>query len=131
MPHAENMMHKLKNQIKLRQDTDLNSVLNLSCKPARKKAARKVVKKKTKTGEGRQPSLAPFVGNGFELQRVYKKKTYRASVTADGIIHYAGKQFGSPSLAAVAVTGRSINGWKFWSFKDASGKWVKLDALRK
>lgn len=129
--HAENMKKLLDAQMKQKQTRDRNSIWSPSRKPAIEKTVRKAMRKKVSNGDGRQPSLAPYAGNGFELQRVYKKKTYKASVSADGIINYAGKQFSSPSLAAVAVTGRPINGWKFWSFKDASGKWVKLDALRK
>lgn len=130
MPHAENMMHKLKNQIKQRQDTDLNSVLNLSCKPIRKKVVRKAPKKKGSNGKGRQPSLAPYAGNGFALQKVYKNKTYKAVVSADGTIHYVDKTYNSPSDAASTVRNRPTNGWTFWCFKDASGRWVKLDSLR-
>lgn len=131
IPHAENMLHVLKAQIKQRQDRDLSFVLNLFRKSTRKKTVRKAVKKRAKKGEGRQPSLAPYAGKRFALQVVYKKKTYKASVLTDGTIRYNGERFTSPSLAAVAVTSRPMNGWGFWRFKDASGKWVKLDALRK
>jgi hypothetical protein len=131
MPHAENMTDLLKSHIKQRQDKDLNSVLNLSGKPTRKKAALKTIKKNASETEGRQPSLAPYAGKKFELKRVYKDKAYKAFVLADGTIRYAGKIYGSPSLAAVAVANRPVNGWTFWRFKDASGKWVDLDTLRK
>jgi hypothetical protein len=105
--------------------------LNLSGKPTRKKAALKTIKKNASETEGRQPSLAPYAGKKFELKRVYKDKAYKAFVLADGTIRYAGKIYGSPSLAAVAVANRPVNGWTFWRFKDASGKWVDLDTLRK
>lgn len=131
MQHAENMTHLLKAHIKQRQDIALNSVLNLSGKLALKKAAFRTVKKKASETEGRQPSLLPYAGNRFELKRVYKDKTYKAFVLADGTIRYAGKIYGSPSLAAVAVANRPVNGWTFWRFKDASGKWVDLNTLRK
>jgi hypothetical protein len=131
MPHAENMTYLLKSHIKQRQGIALNSVLNLSEKPVRKKTIREIVKEKSSETEGRQPSLAPYAGKRFELKRVYKEKTYKAFVLADGTIRYAEKIYGSPSLAAVAVTGRPINGWTFWQFKNASGNWIKLDALRK
>jgi hypothetical protein len=43
-----------------------------------------------------------------------------------------GKEYTSPSRAANAVTGQSINGWTFWEVKDETGKSKgNLDALRK
>ncbi len=131
IPHAENMKKLLDAHMKQKQERDRNSIWSPSRKPVRAKAVRKAVKKRAKKGEGRQPSLAPYAGKRFELKRVYKEKTYKAFVLADGTIRYAGKIYGSPSLAAVAVTNRPINGWTFWSVKNASGKWVKLDSLRK
>ncbi len=131
IPHAENMKKLLDAHIKQKQERDRNSIWSPSRKPAIEKAVRKDVKKRAKKGEGRQPSLAPYAGKRFELKRVYKEKTYKAFVLADGTIRYNGEIFTSPSLAAVAVTNRPMNGWGFWRFKDTSGEWVKLDALRK
>lgn len=130
IPHAENMKKLLDAHIKQKQERDRNSIWSPSRKPAIEKAVRKDVKKRAKKGEGRQPSLAPYAGKRFALRVVYKKKPYKASVLADGTIRYNGERFTSPSLAAVAVTNRPMNGWGFWRFKDTSGEWVKLDALR-
>jgi len=130
MPHAENMMPFLRAHIKARQDDDLNSVLNLTRK-LEKASARKARKKKPAKTGGRQPTLAPYVKKGFELRKVYKGKTYKAFVLADGTVRYDGEIYTSPSHAAVAVTKLSRNGWSFWSYKAASGKWVKLNTLRK
>jgi hypothetical protein len=40
-------------------------------------------------------------------------RTTRATVVAGGI-EVSGKVYGSPSAAARAITGNSINGWRFW-----------------
>ena len=37
-----------------------------------------------------------------------------ASVNKNGVIRYSDKYYETPSAAAVAVTGRSTNGWDFW-----------------
>lgn len=130
MPHAENLMPRLRAHIKERQIDDLSSVLNLIRK-IKKAPARKVRRKKPAKTEGRQPTLAPYVTKGFELKRNYKGKVYKAHVLADGTIRYGGKLYNSPSSAAVAIVKRSEDGWWFWHYKDASGKWVKLNTLRK
>ncbi|MGD9875000.1 MAG: DUF2924 domain-containing protein [Kiritimatiellia bacterium] len=130
MPHAENMMPRLRAHIKERQIDDLSSVLNLTRKN-KKAPARKIRGKKPAKTAGRQPTLAPYVTKGFELRKVYKGKTYKAFVLADGTVRYDGKIYTSPSHAAVAVTKLSRNGWSFWRFKNASGQWVKLNTLRK
>ena len=41
------------------------------------------------------------------------------------------KVFNSPSVAAMAITKRAMNGWKVWCFERAPGDWVLLDELRK
>lgn len=129
LPNADNMAQTLKRRIKNRQEKNLNVVLNLSHKPSAKKVPRKsVVKKKA---VGRTPTLAPYAGKRFALQKVYKGKTYKASVLSDGTVVYNGQRFSSPSLAAYAVVGRPTNGWWFWRYKNADGEWVKLDTLRK
>jgi len=128
LPHADNMAHRLKSRIKTRQETNLNAVLNLSRKPAVKKAPKTTVVEKP---SGRKPILAPYAGKPVALQRVYKGTVYKASVLADGTIRYAGKCFNSPSLAAFAITDRPSNGWTFWKIKNLAGVWVPLDTLRK
>ena len=42
------------------------------------------------------------------------------------------KRFDIPSLAGIAVTKKkTINGWKFWKYKDTNGELVYIDQLRK
>lgn len=128
LPNADNMAHLLKRKIKRQQEHSLNTVLNLSHKPAKKKAVRKAAARKN-TG-GRTPTLAPYAGKGFALQKVYKGKTLKASVLTDGTVVFNGRRYSSPSLAAATAIGRAANGWGFWRYKNDAGKWVKLDTLR-
>jgi hypothetical protein len=42
-----------------------------------------------------------------------------------------GQTYTSPSAAAIAVTGYSVNGWRFWRYRDpGSGREVPIDRLR-
>ncbi len=129
LPNADNMSQTLKSRIKNRQEKSLNIVLNLSHRPSAGKPVHKSIREKKISG--RPPTLAPYAGKRFELQKVYKGKTYMASVLTDGTVVYNGQRFSSPSLAAATAIGRAVNGWWFWRYKNDEGKWVKLDALRK
>ncbi|MCZ2826090.1 MULTISPECIES: DUF2924 domain-containing protein [unclassified Modestobacter] len=44
----------------------------------------------------------------------YKGTEYRATVTADGHLSLSGRDYPSPTAAAVAITGSNVNGWRFW-----------------
>lgn len=131
LPNADNMQRRLKGKIKKRQEKNLNAVLNVSRTSVKKKTTSKIAKKPSSKSSGRTPVLAPYAGKRFSLQAIYKKKLFKASVLTDGTIKYNGERFNSPSLAAVAIVGRAMNGGAFWKFKDANNNWVKLDALRK
>jgi len=49
-----------------------------------------------------------------------------------GTIKFAGQLYNSPSLAGMAVTKKkTMNGWKFWKYKDKNGELVYIDQLRK
>lgn len=130
LPHAENMSRRLKGKIKSRQESDLNSVLNISgqARTGRSVHQKKAHKPVSKIGA---PPLAPYTKKRFMLRAEYKKKSYKAFVLADGSVNYADQSFNSPSTAASAVTGRPMNGWTFWKYKNPAGKWVKLDGLRR
>lgn len=59
-----------------------------------------------------------ILNEGIELSRTYKGNYFSAIIKADGIIETKvnGKieQFATPSAAAVAVSNKSQNGWKWW-----------------
>jgi hypothetical protein len=111
-----------------------------------KKSGHKLKKEKGKIRniekkQGRKPTLAPFIKERFTMRCKHQNKLYVARVRKNGLIFFSkksseskrlqGKTYTSPSLAARAITGRSMNGWKTWKYKNKSGKWVLLDELRK
>jgi hypothetical protein len=87
--------------------------------------------KRPKEKGGRQPVLASYVSNRFEIRLRYKGKLYKGIVRKDGSILYKGTSYNSPSLAAHAVRDKASNGWYWWKYERAPGDWVTLDTLRK
>jgi hypothetical protein len=86
--------------------------------------------------KGRTPTLAALGEKMPDaLEVTYKGTVYFARVLADGRIQLTGGStdapFSSPSRAGKAITGREVDGWLFWSYRDADGNLKKLDALRK
>ena len=71
------------------------------------------------------------LGRATTLRGIYKGKTVTASTTRDGRIKVGKKTFASPTAAAGAIVrvGRR-NGWNFWHYRNARGKWVPLSRLR-
>ncbi|PHR51580.1 hypothetical protein [Cycloclasticus sp.] len=51
--------------------------------------------------------------HGSEFRATYKGKLYEGKVV-NGALEVNGKRHSSPSSAAVAITGSSVNGWRFW-----------------
>lgn len=80
---------------------------------------------------GRGPVLAGYIAKAMTLRAKYKGVLHKARVRKNGTIRVAGKVVNSPSLAAVAVTGRAANGWWFWTYERAPGQWVRLRELRR
>jgi hypothetical protein len=80
---------------------------------------------------GRSPILARYVRQLIRLRGRLRGKVVRARVRRDGSIRLRGKIYNSPSLAAIAVVKRSVNGWTFWNFERAPGDWVSLNELRR
>ena len=85
--------------------------------------------------------LAKYVTKRFHIRLRHKDKQYVAHVLLDGRIAFAREspvtsairkvKYLSPSAAATAVTGHSMNGWAVWHFWSTNGELVPLDALRK
>src|SRR2546428_10513936 len=80
-------------------------------------------KEKKPKSEGRTPTLAPFVSEGFNIF-AGKNGKYEARVRADGTVVFRDKEYTSPSSAGSAALGkddkgkpRQVDGWKFWHFK--------------
>jgi hypothetical protein len=69
--------------------------------------------------------------HGTELRARHKGETHFGRVE-DGALVVRGKRYASPSPAAIAITGTSINGWKFWEYRRfGSTGWSIIDGLRK
>ena len=80
-------------------------------------------------------SLKNYFKKDRPLMRVYKGKTYQATLLTSGQIKYKNKLYKSPSSAAQAVikdhspnanSNRRVSGWIFWSIKGTEGNWMKL-----
>ena len=68
---------------------------------------------------------------GTEFRATYKGETIHGRVEA-GRLAVDGKGYESPSAAAIAVTGNSVNGWVFWECKKpGSNSWQIIKALRR
>jgi hypothetical protein len=82
--------------------------------------------------ETKQPVLAKYISAPLKLRAKFKGKMIKARARRDGLIHYGGRTYTSPSLAAAkACKRRTCNGWSFWRFERAPGDWVSLNELRK
>lgn len=91
----------------------------------------------TATQPSQKPSGRPFVWKGVQfphgtkLRAMYSGTMHHAEIN-DGAIVYKGDQYTSPSAAAGAVTGTSVNGWKFWECKlPGHTSWQLIDNLRR
>jgi len=62
----------------------------------------------------------------------YKGKEYKAWVYSNGRIKVKDELFDSPSMAGISVTKKkTMNGWRFWKYKNKNGELVYIDQLRK
>jgi hypothetical protein len=67
---------------------------------------------------------------GTRVRMSYNGKVY-AGVIEGGAWHVDGGQYVSPSAAADAVTGKSLNGWLYWQVQlPGTEKWKPLSSFR-
>ena len=123
---------------KLKQSKDLRPLLKRKLKDewikqlgviigGKKKEA---IKKATNTKPERP--LRGYFPEGKVIYASYRGKEYKAWVHTNGRIKFAGRSYNSPSLAGIAATKKkTINGWKFWKYKDKNGELVYIDTLRR
>jgi hypothetical protein len=86
-----------------------------------------------------QPSTAgevPWVAKGVsfphgtEFRATYKGRTYAGRVE-NGSLVVDGKEFTSPSAAAMEITVSPVNGWTFWECRrPGETRWQALKDLR-
>jgi len=92
--------------------------------------ASKIKKGKIKKSDKR--TLQGYFPEGKVIYANYKGKEYKAWVYSNGRIKVKGELFDSPSLAGLAITKKkTMNGWRFWKYKDKNGELVYIDQLRK
>jgi len=135
--NADDLRRFLKNDFSKAQSIEREKMF---CQISAKKINVEITK--NEKDKHHKPTLAPFIKNKrFHIRMRFKDKLYIAHVRRDGTIMFAAesaeadrlqrKTFYSPSLAAVAISGRAMNGWTWWTYERAPGDWVKLNELRK
>jgi hypothetical protein len=90
-------------------------------------------KRKSKTTKAERP-LKGLLRGRQRIYATYKGKDYKAKVRPNGEIEMipGGQLYDTPSAAAKAIVDRrTVNGWKFWKYKDKNGELVYIDQLRK
>lgn len=69
--------------------------------------------------------------DGTVLKARYKGLEYSAAIQNRKWINADGREFGSPSAAASAITGTTVNGWRFWEAKRPGDRgWRRLDVIQ-
>ena len=58
--------------------------------------------------------------SSISIFRNYKGKRYDAKLLKGGRVEFNGKEFKSPSGAAVMISGHNENGWRMWRYIDQS-----------
>jgi len=98
--------------------------------PFKQRSQTETKKGKKKGVKGDLP-LNGLLRNGQGIYATYKGKTYKAVVYSSGLIKFRGKKYSSPTGAAKAVVDRkTVNGWRFWKYRNKSGELVTLADLR-
>jgi hypothetical protein len=124
---SKNLGRDLKAAVKWRQNEERETFFG------QQKGSVKKGKKGKITGKSNRP-MKGYFPSGKMIYVNYKGKDYRAWVYGGGTIKLipSGELFNSPSLAGIAVTKKkTMNGWRFWRYKDKNGELVYIDQLRK
>jgi hypothetical protein len=125
--HAENLRPKLARLIRSNERERLRDLLGMSSGKTKKGLSGT---KAVDPGIG-AAVLAGYIKGTMHLRGTHKGKLIKARVRRNGSIHFGGKIYNSPSMAAAAAVGRETsNGWTFWTYERAPGDWVKLAELR-
>lgn len=129
---AQSLLKTLKRRIKAEDEKNRNELFRSHIRKPKRDVI-KQVGRNDKKGSRSIPGLARFPGHPKLLRKIYKDKKYTAQVRRDGTIKVRGiaGRFISPSHAAVAITKRPTNGWSFWTYEQAPGKWSLLNSLRR
>ena len=69
--------------------------------------------------------------NGTSLRARYKGLEYTGRIHENKWIDHQGMEHSSPSAAANAITGTTVNGWRFWEANlPNDGGWRRLDVIQ-
>jgi hypothetical protein len=128
LKRSKNLLPGLERQVKEQIKNEMDGLFRPQ-KSAKKRAV-KMQKGKRPGGKVERPLKGVFTG-GKMIYATYKGKDYKAWVRPNGSIRYDGQEYTTPSGAGKAVTGKSVDGWFFWKYKDKAGKLVKISDLRK
>jgi hypothetical protein len=72
-----------------------------------------------------------FFPNKTEFRATHKGRTFMARIEGGVWVDSSGKVRTSPSEAAIAITGKNWNGWRFWSCRrPGESSWTLLNDLR-
>lgn len=121
--HSTDLRPLLKNKLKAQWEKQFNEIIAIN-----KKSIDKAIIRENNS------SLKGLLKDYQRIYCTYKGKDFKAKVLPNGTIELIpGKhRFASPSMAGIAVTKKkTINGWKFWKYKNKNSKLVYIDALRK
>lgn len=113
---SKTLIRKLKGLIQQKHKEELRELIS-----GRTVAKRKISKK------SHRGTLKGLVAKRTPIYRTYKGKEFKAILNPGGTISYNRKSFLSPTAAAKSIVGeRAINGWNFWTIKNANGEWIRL-----
>ncbi len=119
-------------------DTDNEVIRRLLQIPDNREEKRSVVASSTAAHESTvsvsaRPAWRPngvIFPHGTEFRRRYKGQLFSARVL-DGKLVYNAQQYDSPSPAAMAITGNSVNGWIWWECRlPGQSRWERIDSVR-
>lgn len=69
--------------------------------------------------------------NGTDFRAKHKGQTFSGRVSGGALV-VEGKAYDSPSAAAIAITGNSVNGWQFWECRfPGKATWQQIKGLRR
>jgi hypothetical protein len=69
--------------------------------------------------------------NGTDFRAKHKGQTFSGRVSG-GALMVEGKAYDSPSAAAIAISGNSVNGWLFWECRfPGQASWQQIKGLRR
>jgi hypothetical protein len=94
--------------------------------------AKRRLRAKTKKDKKGTRALSGVVDKRLQLRAWYQGYEYKAALLKNGLISYDGRRFETPTAAAKFASKQArVNGWRFWHYRNADGKWVALSEIRK